>query len=160
MEVCGTHTMAIARNGLRQLLPGNLRLISGPGCPVCVTDQSYMDQAIHLASGQAGVAPIIATYGDMVRVPGRRGSLAEARAAGACVEVVYSAEQAVELARRTPDRQVVFLAVGFETTAPATALAVRQARREALANFSVLTSHKLILPAMRALLAGGEVKID
>ena len=160
MEICGTHTMAIARNGLRRLLPDSLRLTSGPGCPVCVTDQSYIDQAVHLAAGGAGPKPIIATYGDMVRVPGANGSLAEARAAGASVEVVYAAEQAVRLARKHPQRQVVFLGVGFETTAPGTALAVKAARAERVDNFSVLTAHKLILPAMRALLAAEDVRVD
>ncbi len=160
MEICGTHTMAIARAGLRSLLPEALRLVSGPGCPVCVTDQSYIDQAVGLALGACGAKPIVATYGDMVRVPGRQGSLAEARAKGAEVEVVYSADQAVELAVSRPDRQVVFLAVGFETTAPGTALAVQRARREGVGNFSVLAAHKLVLPAMRALLAAGDVAID
>ncbi|MBS3733637.1 MAG: hydrogenase formation protein HypD [Phycisphaerae bacterium] len=157
MEVCGTHTMAIARGGLRSLLPETLRLISGPGCPVCVTDQDYIDRAIALARRDD---VIVATYGDMVRVPGRGGSLAEARAAGATVEVVYAAERAVDLARCHPQRQVVFLAVGFETTTPATALALRKARDAGVENFSVLTAHKLIIPAMRHLLAAGDVPID
>ncbi|MCJ7545061.1 MAG: hydrogenase formation protein HypD [Phycisphaerae bacterium] len=160
MEICGTHTMAIARAGLRSLLPEALRLVSGPGCPVCVTDSSYLDQAVALASGACGAKPIVATYGDMVRVPGREGSLAEARARGAEVEVVYSAEQAVELAAARPDRQVVFLAVGFETTAPGTALAIQRAQREGVRNFSVLAAHKRVLPAMRALLSAGDVRID
>jgi len=158
MEICGTHTMAIARAGLRSLLPESLRLVSGPGCPVCVTDQSYIDHAVRLA--RDGRDTVIATYGDMVRVPGRLGSLAEARSAGARVEVVYSAEQAVELARRSTDKQVVFLGVGFETTVPGTALAVRKACAEGVANFSVLTAHKLIVPAMRALLDQRDVRID
>ena len=157
MEVCGTHTMAIARTGLRPLLGDSLKLISGPGCPVCVTDTGYLDRAIHLA-GLPEV--VVATYGDMVRVPGRDGSLAEARARGGSVEVVYSARQAVELARRRPERQVVFLAIGFETTAPATALAVLQAKADGLDNFSVLTAHKLIPPAMRALLDSPDADID
>lgn len=157
MEICGTHTMSIARAGLRSLLPAELKLISGPGCPVCVTDQSYMDQAIWL-SRQPGV--VIATYGDMVRVPGREGSLAESRATGASVEVVYSAHHAVDLARTHADKQVVFLAVGFETTAPGTALAIQEARELGLKNFSALTAHKLVLPAMRALLAAGDVQVD
>lgn len=161
MEVCGTHTMAIARGGLRSILPRRLKLISGPGCPVCVTDQSYMDRAVMLARGDCGGrAPIVATYGDMVRVPGRVGSLGEARADGADVEVVYSVEQGLDIARRNAGRQVVFLAVGFETTTPGTALAVMQARRERIENFSVLTAHKLILPAMRALLGAGDVRVD
>ncbi len=156
MEICGTHTMAIARSGLRSLLPEGLKLISGPGCPVCVTDQAYMDQAVELA--RRGV--VVATYGDMIRVPGRLGSLAEARSAGGSVEVVASAEQALALARKRPQQQVVFLGVGFETTAPGTALAVLAARREGLGNFSVLTAHKLILPVMEALLAAGDVQVD
>ena len=157
MEVCGTHTMSAARGGLHALMPENLKLISGPGCPVCVTDQSYMDSAVSLA-GRDEV--VIATYGDMVRVPGRLGSLADARAEGAAIEVVYSADQSVELALRRPDRQVVFLGVGFETTTPGTAMAVLRAKREGVDNFSVLTAHKLILPAMRALLDAGDVNID
>ncbi len=157
MEVCGTHTMSAARGGLRALMPENLKLISGPGCPVCVPDQSYMDSAVSLA-GRDEV--VIATYGDMVRVPGRLGSLADARAEGATIEVVYSADQSVELALRRPDRQIVFLGVGFETTTPGTAMAVLRAKREGVENFSVLTAHKLILPAMRALLDAGDVNID
>lgn len=161
MEICGTHTMAIARTGLRSLLPKSLRLISGPGCPVCVTDQSYVDQAVLLAKGVgAAQPPIIATYGDMVRVPGRSGSLAEARSEGAAVKVVYSVDQAVDLAVRTPDRQVVFLAVGFETTAPGTALGVLRARQEGVGNFSVLTAHKLVMPALKALLAMPQINVD
>jgi hydrogenase expression/formation protein HypD len=167
MEVCGTHTVAIARSGLRKFLPAGLRLISGPGCPVCVTDQSYMDQAVWLARGgsftgmgEISPAPIIATYGDMVRVPGRHGNFAKARSEGAAIEVVYSAHQAVELARANLARQVVFLGVGFETTTPGTALAVLEAQELGLENFSVLAAHKLIVPAMRALLSGQEVAVD
>lgn len=160
MEVCGTHTMSIARSGMRPMLPSNLTLLSGPGCPVCVTPQGYVDQALALTAGQYGPAPIIATYGDMVRVPGRHQSLADARATGATVEVVYCADQAVDLAKRTRDRDVVFLAVGFETTTPATALAVLRAQREGVNNFSVLTAHKVILPAMEALLSGGQTRVD
>jgi len=157
MEVCGTHTMAIAAAGLKSLLPPELKLTSGPGCPVCVTDQTYVDQAVMLAA-RDDVA--IATYGDMMRVPGQGGSLSDARAGGARVEVVYSADAAVELARQLSDRQVVFLGVGFETTAPGTALAVLRARNEGIANFSVLVSHKLVVPAMRALLSDETNLID
>jgi hydrogenase expression/formation protein HypD len=160
MEICGTHTVAIARSGLRKLLPERIRLISGPGCPVCVTDGSYVDQAVRLARGQCGPAPIIATYGDMVRVPGGAGSLAEARASGAAVVVVTSADHAVDLAKKDPAREVVFLGVGFETTTPGTALAVLRAQAEGVNNFSVLTAHKVIMPAMRALLRSDEVAID
>ena len=157
MEVCGTHTMAIAASGLRSLLPDEVKLTSGPGCPVCVTDQSYIDQAVWLA-GQEEV--VIATYGDMVRVPGEAGSLAEARARGATIEVVCSADKAVELARKMPDKQIVFLAVGFETTAPGTAMAILRAKKEGLENFTAFAAHKLMLPAMRALLEGGRSQID
>lgn len=160
MEICGTHTMAIARGGLRGMFPPSLRLVSGPGCPVCVTDQSYIDQAVYLALGRAGEKPIVATYGDMVRVPGRLGSLGEARGAGAEIEIVYSVENAVGIARKNPGRQVVFLGVGFETTAPGTALAVKAARAAGVRNFSVLAAHKTVLPAMRALLAAPDVRID
>lgn len=157
MEVCGTHTMTIARSGLKGLLPDKLDLISGPGCPVCVTDQSYIDRAVTLAERED---IIIATYGDMVRVPGTRGSLAEARARGARVQVVYSPQQAIDLAKREPSSHVVFLAIGFETTAPATALGAKSAREADLPNFSLFTAHKLIPPAMRALLAAGDVRLD
>lgn len=157
MEVCGTHTVSIFRSGLRAMLPENLRLISGPGCPVCVTAQGDIDMAIALA-GRPGVT--IATYGDMLRVPGRDGSLERARAGGADVRVVGSARTALRVAREAPQREVVFLAVGFETTAPATAAVVRDAARERVSNFSALVSHKLVVPAMRALLEAGEVALD
>lgn len=157
MEVCGTHTVALFRTGVRGMLPANLRLISGPGCPVCVTAQGDIDAAIELAD-RPGV--IITTYGDMIRVPGRRGSLEQRRAEGADVRVVNSAKRALRLARENPSREVVFLAVGFETTAPATAAVVRAAHRERLTNFSVLVSHKLVVPAMRALLADGDAALD
>ena len=157
MEVCGTHTVSLFRSGVRSMLPGNLRLISGPGCPVCVTSQGDIDAAIELAD-RPGV--IITTYGDMLRVPGQSGSLEERRAQGADVRVVSSARRALRVARENPDREVVFLAVGFETTAPATAAVVRSAAHERLGNFSVLVSHKLVVPAMQALLADGSAAID
>jgi len=157
MEVCGTHTVALFRHGVRALLPSNLRLVSGPGCPVCVTAQRHIDAAIELAT-QPGV--ILATYGDMLRVPGRRGSLERVRAAGADVRVVNSVLAALELARQHSARPVVFLGVGFETTAPATAAAVLEAERSGLTNFFVLACHKLVVPAMRALLAAGDVPLD
>lgn len=157
MEVCGTHTVAIFRSGLRALLPAGLRLVSGPGCPVCVTAQRHIDAAIELAA-RPGV--IVATYGDMMRVPGRRGSLERQRACGADVRVVGSTRAALQLAREHADREVVFLGVGFETTAPATAVAVLEAERAGLANFSVLMCHKLVVPAMLALLEAGDVPLD
>jgi hydrogenase expression/formation protein HypD len=157
MEVCGTHTVAIFRSGLRSMLPANLRLVSGPGCPVCVTAQRHIDAAIELA---ARPDVTIATYGDMIRVPGRRGSLERLRAGGADVRVVNSTKTALQLARDNPGRQVVFLGVGFETTAPATAIVILEAERDHVENFSVLMCHKLVVPAMLALLSGGDVPLD
>lgn len=157
MEVCGTHTVSIFRSGIRSLLPDNLRLISGPGCPVCVTAQRHIDAAIQLAT-RANV--IIATYGDMLRVPGDCGSLEQARAAGADVRVINSARTALELARENRHQEVVFLAVGFETTAPATAATIIEARRAGIWNFTVLMCHKLVVPAMLTLLDGGRVALD
>jgi len=157
MEVCGTHTVNLFRSGVRSLLPGGLRLISGPGCPVCVTSQGYLDTACELAE-RADVT--VCTYGDMVRVPGRQGSLERRRARGATVRVVYSARDALRYARRNPHRTVVFLAVGFETTAPATAATVLEAHGTGVENFFILPGHKRVIPAMAMLLAGGEVPID
>ena len=159
MEVCGTHTMAIAKAGIRQMLPAGVRLISGPGCPVCVTPPGTIDALLEL-SRRPGV--IIATYGDMVRVPGsRRGtSLAREKAAGADVRVVYSAMDAVDLAEKEPDREVVFAGVGFETTAPGTAAAVKEAARRNLKNFSVWSMIKLLEPSVKALAADPEFAID
>jgi hydrogenase expression/formation protein HypD len=124
MEVCGTHTMVAFRTGLRQLLPPNVRLISGPGCPVCVTDTNYIDAAIEL-SRRANV--IVATFGDLLRVPGSESSLERERAAGAVVHIVYSPTDALALARENPAKQVVFLGVGFETTAPTVAASIQRA---------------------------------
>ena len=152
MEVCGTHTMAIARAGLRQLLPAHVKLISGPGCPVCVTPAGALDAVLKFSMRQD---VILTTYGDLLRVPGsRRGdTLLTRRAQGAQVRMVYSAVDALEIARHTPDKQVVFLAVGFETTAPGTAACILQAQAEGLANFSVLSLMKYTEPAIRAILA-------
>ena len=157
MEVCGTHTVSFFRSGIRSILPANLRLISGPGCPVCVTAQRHIDAAIELADRE-GV--ILATYGDMLRVPGRLGSLEKMRAKGACVRVVNSARTALGIARTHPNRSVVFLGVGFETTAPATAAVVLEAEREGVENFGVLLCHKLVVPALLALLQAGDVPLD
>ena len=157
MEVCGTHTVNAFRSGLHGLMPDNVKLLSGPGCPVCVTSQGDIDRLIELSS-RPGV--ILCTYGDMLRVTGARGSLELARSDGADVRVIYSAMDAVKLAIQTPHREVVFAAVGFETTAPATAAAVLEAERCGLINFLVLASHKLVLPAMRALLDTGLSRVD
>lgn len=156
MEVCGTHTVSIFRNGIRSILPGNLKLLSGPGCPVCVTDQGYVDVVLGLADREDC---IVATYGDMIRVPGKDHSL-ETKQATADVRVVLSSEDALQLARDNPDKMVVFIAVGFETTAPATAVVVQEAANESIENFCVLSGHKLVVPAMRALLSGKNDKID
>jgi hydrogenase expression/formation protein HypD len=157
MEVCGTHTVEVFRQGIRSLLPANVKLISGPGCPVCVTSQGFIEMAVRLAR-QHGV--LAATYGDMVRVPAAAGSLEQARAEGSRVQVVFSARDALGLARENPKLEVVFVAVGFETTAPATADAVLLAEREKIRNFSVLAEHKLVVPAMLALLEGRQARID
>ncbi|MCB2189143.1 MAG: hydrogenase formation protein HypD [Deltaproteobacteria bacterium] len=157
MELCGTHTMAIARHGITGLLPPTVELISGPGCPVCVTSGGEIDRMVELARRPEVV---VATFGDMVRVPGTVGSLALERARGAAVEVVYSPLDAVDLAAGRPDRQVVFLGIGFETTAPTVAAAGLTARQRGLANFSFLSAHKLLPPALAALLTGPELGID
>jgi hydrogenase expression/formation protein HypD len=154
MEVCGTHTTSAFRCGLPTVMPPNVRLISGPGCPVCVTSQGDIDRLIDLGSRQD---VILCTYGDMLRVPGRHGNLETARTRGRRIEVVYSSMDALKRAIEEPDQQVVFAAVGFETTAPATAAAVCEAQRRNVQNFSVLASHKRIIPAMRALLTDEEI---
>ena len=157
MEVCGTHTMAITRYGIKSLLPENLRLISGPGCPVCVTPQAQIDRFIGLGKSSEAV---LATFGDMIRVPGTRSNLEAERARGADVRVVYSPLDAVAIARANPDKRAVFFGVGFETTAPAVALAILEAQKADLANFYVLCAHKLIPPAMAALAGDPEIAIN
>ena len=157
MEFCGGHTHAILRYGLRSLLPSSVELRSGPGCPVCVTSNADLDRAIALA-GVPGL--ILTTFGDMIRVPGSRQSLEDARAAGADVRMVYSSLDALHIARANPSRPVVFLGVGFETTAPGVAATILQAEAEGLGNFSVLSLHKLTPPATRAILDAGEVALD
>ncbi len=157
MEVCGTHTMVAFRTGLRQLLPKSVRLLSGPGCPVCVTDASYIDAAITL-SQRPGV--VVATFGDLVRVPGSQSSLDRERAAGASVRVVYSPSDALLLAKECPSQHVVFLGVGFETTAPTVAWAIYRAAQDRVTNFSVLCAHKTMPQAMDALLRDQQVEID
>lgn len=157
MEVCGTHTMAISGFGIRRAVDPRLRLLSGPGCPVCVTAQEDIDEAIRLA-GLPGVT--VLTFGDMVRVPGSSRTLEGARAQGADVRVVYSALDGVELAKEDTDREFVFLGVGFETTAPTIAAAVLEAKRRRIANFSVLPMFKLIPPALRVVASSPRVNVD
>ena len=157
MEVCGTHTVAIFRAGLRQVLPEGIELVSGPGCPVCVTADDYIDAAIAYA-GMEDV--IITTFGDMLKVPGTLSSLAEAQAQGADVRIVYSPLDALTVAAENPSKQVVFLAVGFETTAPTEAAAVLAAEAQGRGNFFLLSAQKLVPPVMRALLDGGETHVD
>ena len=154
MEVCGTHTMTIGRAGLRRRLPENISLLSGPGCPVCVTPDSYLDAAIKLTERKN---ICLATFGDMMKVPGSQGNLEERQ--GSEIAVVYSPLEALEIARKTI-KEVVFLAVGFETTAPSVASVVLTAAREKIKNFSLLVAHKLIPPAMACLLQDRKVKID
>ncbi len=156
MEVCGSHTMAISRYGIRDILPDNIELLSGPGCPVCVTDAAYIDAAIELASR----GHIISTFGDMIKVPGSEQNLALARSDAADVRVCYSPLESIELAKDNPDREVVFLAIGFETTmAPLTTL-IPRAVREGVDNFSLLTAFKLVPPALFALLSDPAVNVD
>jgi len=156
MEVCGTHTMAIAQFGLKSLLPEQVVLVSGPGCPVCVTPVSYIDHAIALSCLPDTV---ITTFGDLLRVPGSHSSLMAERAKGADVRIVYSALDAVKLATELPQKQVVFLGVGFETTTPTVAAAILSAQQQRCVNFSVLTSHKTMPGPMQALSADPELKI-
>lgn len=156
MEVCGTHTVAIFRTGVKSTLPKGVKLISGPGCPVCVTGQGYIDIVLELAERDDC---LIATYGDMIRVPGEGGSL-ETKQTKADVKVVLSSEDALQLARDNSDKTIIFVAVGFETTAPATAVAVKEAAAENIENFCVLSGHKLVVPAMRALLSEKNHNID
>lgn len=157
MEVCGTHTMAISRAGLRGLLEPSVDLVSGPGCPVCVTSDADIDRAIAIAR-MAGVT--LVTFGDMMKVPGTEGSLADAAARGASVKVAYSPLEALERARANPREDIVFLGVGFETTAPTVAATLLAASEERLSNFFVLSLHKVVPPALRALLSIGDFGVD
>ncbi len=157
MEVCGTHTMAIAKSGIRDLLPDNIKLISGPGCPVCVTAQGDIDAVIELVNQQD---LILATFGDMMRVPGTSSSLQEARGKGADIRVVYSPMDAVEMARNYPTREVVFLGIGFETTAPPVGASIEAARAMQTKNYSVLSLHKLVPPALEVIFSDPDIKVD
>jgi hydrogenase expression/formation protein HypD len=157
MEVCGGHTHAIYRYGIDDLLPENVELVHGPGCPVCVIPMGRVDDAIAI-SREPGV--IFTCFGDMMRVPGSEATLLDARAAGADVRTVYSPLDALRIARENPEREVVFLAVGFETTAPSTALTLRRAREEGIDNFSCVCNHVTILPPLKALLDSPGFELD
>ncbi|MBQ8979098.1 MAG: hydrogenase formation protein HypD, partial [Oscillospiraceae bacterium] len=153
MEVCGTHTHEIFRHGIRDLLSDDITLISGPGCPVCVTDISYIDEALYLAFEKNC---IICTFGDLMKVPGSELSLSKAKAKGADVRMVYAPSDSLDIARAEPDRQVVFLSVGFETTTPASCIAVEKAKAEGIGNFTLLTANKTMPGAYRALMGAAD----
>lgn len=157
MEVCGGHTHTLFRYGLPELLPNCIEFVHGPGCPVCVLPRAVIDQAITIANEPQ---VIFTTYGDALRVPGSRSSLQAARASGADIRVLYSPTDALTLAQENPNKQVVFFAIGFETTMPGTALVILQAERMGLTNFSVLSHHITIMPTLRALLDRDDILID
>ncbi len=157
MEVCGTHTVEIFRHGIRDIIPKNITLLSGPGCPVCVTSVRDVDAAIAIAKNP-GV--ILTTFGDMMRVPGGKESMLEARSEGADIRVLYSPMDALALARKEKDREVVFFATGFETTSPLIAGTIAHAGQTGVENFSVYAAHKLVPPALKALLDSPDVKVD
>jgi len=157
MEFCGTHTVAIFRFGIRQVLPPTIEMLSGPGCPVCVTDNADLDKAIALAQ-IPGV--ILATFGDMMKVPGSHFSLQRVKAEGADVRLVYSTMDALKIAEENPSKSVVFLGIGFETTAPTIAASILQAEEKGLRNYFVLSFHKLCPPVIKAILDSGEVKLQ
>lgn len=157
MEVCGTHTVAIARNGLRTMMPEGIRLASGPGCPVCVTSNKDIDTVIAL-SRVPGVT--IATFGDMTRVPGSTSSLLKEQAQGRSINIVYSPLDALTLAKENPDEQIVFVGVGFETTTPLVAMAIKRAKAMGLKNFSVFVAHKNMPGALETIVADPALKID
>jgi len=157
MEVCGTHTVSIFRHGIRSVLPEGLKLLSGPGCPVCVTSIRDIDTAIAI-SKKGDV--ILATFGDMLRVPGGNNSLMDARAEGADIRIVYSPLDSLKIASDNRNKKVVFFAAGFETTSPLTAATVSEAERLGIENFYLFSVHKVVPPAIHALLASGEVRID
>ncbi|NBC57342.1 MAG: hydrogenase formation protein HypD [Bacteroidetes bacterium] len=157
MEVCGGQTHSLVKNGIIDMLPEEITMIHGPGCPVCVTPLNLIDKAIHLALKEGA---ILCSFGDMLRVPGSKINLLEAKAKGADVRVLYSPLEAVKIAEENPDKDVVFFAVGFETTAPANALSVIHAHRKGLLNYSILASHVLVPPAMKAVIDDEESQID
>ena len=157
MEVCGGHTHTIYKHGIEDYLPESITLVHGPGCPVCVIPMGRVDDAIHIAS-QPDV--IMTSFGDMMRVPGGRGSFLDAKAAGADVRMVYSPLDALKIARQNPGRRVVFMAIGFETTAPSTAMTLLRAADEGLRNFSLFCNHVTIIPAVKAILDSPDLRLD
>jgi hydrogenase expression/formation protein HypD len=157
MEVCGGHTHTIYKHGLEDYLPENVTLVHGPGCPVCVIPMGRVDDTIHIAE-QPDV--IMTSFGDMMRVPGGRGSFFDSKAAGADIRMVYSPLDALKIARKNPDKKVVFMAIGFETTAPSTAMTVLRAKAEGLANFSIFCNHVTIIPAIKAILDSPDLRLD
>jgi hydrogenase expression/formation protein HypD len=157
MEVCGSHTMSLAKSGIKQCLKDDVQLISGPGCPVCVTDQKSIDAMIELSEGDNR---IICTFGDMMRVPGSTKSLLDAKTAGKDVRVLYAPTDAIGLAKKYPEKEIIFLGIGFETTIPILSLLVGEAQSQNLENFSIWMSTKLVEPILRSLLDAGDVELD
>ncbi len=157
MEVCGTHTVSIFRSGIRSVLPSTISLLSGPGCPVCVTDQREIDAFIELARLDD---VIVTTFGDLMRVPGSNSSLQKESAAGRDIRVVYSTFDALDVAQKNPGKQVVFLGVGFETTAPTIAASILQASQMKIPNYSVISAHKLVPPALETLMDLDDIRLD
>ena len=157
MEVCGTHTVSIFRSGIRSVLPGSITLLSGPGCPVCVTSQKDIDSFVSLSRMKD---VIITTFGDLMRVPGSGSSLQKENAEGGDIRMVYSTFDALKIAEKNPDKEVIFLGVGFETTTPTIAASILAAKKTGLTNFSVFSAHKTVPPALFALMKTENVKID
>jgi hydrogenase expression/formation protein HypD len=157
MEICGGHTHTIYKHGIEDYLPSNVTLVHGPGCPVCVIPMGRVDDAIHIAE-QPGV--IMTSFGDMMRVPGSAGSFFDANARGSDIRMVYSPLDALKVARQNPEKKVVFMAIGFETTAPSTALSVLQAAKEGLKNFYIFCNHVTIIPAIKAILDSPDLRLD
>ena len=156
MEVCGSHTMSIARYGIRQILPKNVKLISGPGCPVCVTDAAYIDAAIKLAETDKHIC----TFGDMLKVPGSKRTLADARSNGGNIHICYSPKDSVKLAKNDPTNEYIFLGIGFETTMPPVISIIKEAQKEDVKNISILTAFKLVPPVLTALAEDHEVAVN
>lgn len=157
MEVCGSHTMAFAKSGIKTRLKDHIRLIAGPGCPVCVTDQKSIDAMIELANE---TNRILCTFGDMMRVPGSKFSLMDAKTEGMDIRVVYSPLDSIKIAEENPDKEVIFLGIGFETTIPILAITIQEAEKKALTNYSIWMSTKLVEPVLRVLLSSKEINID